>query len=335
MGVRRRGAPTEKLDGTNVRLTVRGGHLVRVEKRRNPTKLQKKQGITDGWYVDTAEGAAEDKWILAAARNTDVTAWPDGEHSCEALGPRIQGNPLELDDHRCVPFNMEVPVYQDVPRSYTGLRDFLTGLDSRFAPARWPRGSSSTTRTGAAPRSSARTSPGPPEHGRRRFGRRGGDSGPRPSGPRGPARPAGASASGPGAGGEVEEVLALREGGRQRVAEQDVQVARGEGVGVQEQVRGGVGAELAQHGLCGAAPLRPLLQTARCSSSRPSRSSTSSARAAQAASSGPTPAPPAAFAAFAYASATRYGDCAMWTSAPTGPPSCTARSDHCTNVLRR
>ncbi|MCG6498467.1 RNA ligase family protein [Kitasatospora sp. A2-31] len=128
------GAPTEKLDGTNVRLTVRGGHLVRVEKRRNPSKLQKQQGITDGWYVDTAEDAAEDRWILAAARNTDVTAWPDGEHSCEALGPRIQGNPLDLDDHRCVPFNLEVPVYQDVPRSYAGLRDFLTGLDSRFAP---------------------------------------------------------------------------------------------------------------------------------------------------------------------------------------------------------
>jgi hypothetical protein len=128
------GAPTEKLDGTNVRLTVRAGQLVRVEKRRNPSKLQKNQGIKDGWYVDTAEGAAEDKWVLAAARNTDVTSWPDGEHSCEALGPRIQGNPLRLDDHRCVPFNLEVPAYQDVPRDYVGLRDFLAELESRFAP---------------------------------------------------------------------------------------------------------------------------------------------------------------------------------------------------------
>ncbi|GAA2490649.1 hypothetical protein [Streptomyces longisporus] len=128
------GTPTEKLDGTNVRLTVRAGRLVRVEKRRNPSKLQKSQGIKDGWYVDTVEGAAEDKWVLAAARNTDVTSWPDGEHSCEALGPRIQGNPLRLDDHRCVPFNLKVPVYQGVPRDYVGLRDFLAELESRFVP---------------------------------------------------------------------------------------------------------------------------------------------------------------------------------------------------------
>src|SRR5207249_2561967 len=65
------GVGTEKLDGTNVRLTVRSGQLVRVEKRRNPSKAQKQQGIVDGWYVDTAEGSAEDKWILAAAGNTD------------------------------------------------------------------------------------------------------------------------------------------------------------------------------------------------------------------------------------------------------------------------
>ncbi|WNM34823.1 hypothetical protein RKE30_32865 [Streptomyces sp. Li-HN-5-11] len=134
------GAPTEKLDGTNVRLTVRTGRLVRVEKRRNPSKAQKQQGIVDGWYVDTDECGADDKWILAAARNTDVSGWPDGEHPCEALGPRIQGNPLALDDHLCVPFNLEVPVYQDVPRSYTGLRDFLAGLESRYAPGHLAEG---------------------------------------------------------------------------------------------------------------------------------------------------------------------------------------------------
>ncbi|WP_433273979.1 hypothetical protein ACQPZF_20485 [Actinosynnema sp. CS-041913] len=128
------GVGTEKLDGTNVRLTVRSGHLVRVEKRRNPSKAQKELGIVDGWYVDTAADAADDKWILAAARNTDVSGWADGEHSCEALGPRIQGNPLGLDDHLCVPFNVEVPVYAEVPRDYRELRDFLSTLDSRFAP---------------------------------------------------------------------------------------------------------------------------------------------------------------------------------------------------------
>jgi hypothetical protein len=134
------GAATEKLDGTNIRLTVRSGQLVRVEKRRNPSKAQKQQGIVDGWYVDADEYSAEDKWILAAAGNTDVSGWPDGEHPCEALGPRIQGNPLDLGEHRCVPFNREIPVYPDVPRTYTALRDLLTALDSQFAPGHLAEG---------------------------------------------------------------------------------------------------------------------------------------------------------------------------------------------------
>ncbi len=39
------GVATEKLDGTNVRLTTRNYLLVRTEKRRNPTKHQKNLGM--------------------------------------------------------------------------------------------------------------------------------------------------------------------------------------------------------------------------------------------------------------------------------------------------
>lgn len=131
------GVGTEKLDGTNIRLTVRSGRLVRVEKRRNPSKEQKELGIVDGWYVDALP---DDKWILAAADNTDVSAWPDGEHPCEALGPKIQGNPLGLDAHLCVPFNTDAPVLETVPRSYPELREFLAELDSRYAPGHLAEG---------------------------------------------------------------------------------------------------------------------------------------------------------------------------------------------------
>lgn len=134
------GTPTEKLDGTNIRLTVRSGRLVRVEKRRNPSKQQKAQGIVDGWYVDADEHAAEDKWVLAAAGNTDVSQWPDGEHACEALGPRVQGNPLGLDDHLCVPFNLAAPSLPEVPRGYDELRAYLAELESRFAPGHLAEG---------------------------------------------------------------------------------------------------------------------------------------------------------------------------------------------------
>ena len=134
------GKPTEKLDGMNVRLTVRGGLLVRVEKRRNPNPKQKALGIKDGWYVDADEFAPDDKWVYEAARGTDTTKWPDGEHSCEALGPNIQGNPLGLERHLCVPFNMEIPVFDQFPRTYDGVREFLMAAQSRFAPGHLTEG---------------------------------------------------------------------------------------------------------------------------------------------------------------------------------------------------
>jgi hypothetical protein len=134
------GRATEKLDGTNVRLTVRSGQLVRVEKRRNPSKLQKQQGVIDGWYVDASEFGKEDKWIMEAAKGTDVSGWPDGEHSVEALGPNIQGNLLGLDRHFCVPFNLEIPVYEHAPRSFAGLKDWIEKLDSLFSPGHLAEG---------------------------------------------------------------------------------------------------------------------------------------------------------------------------------------------------
>jgi hypothetical protein len=134
------GRATEKLDGTNIRITVRGGHVVRVEKRRNPSKVQKQQGIQDGWYVDADESGKEDKWIFEAVRSTDVAGWPDGEHSAEALGPHIQGNLLGLKTHMAVPFNLEIPAYDDAPRTFDALRGFLVELDSKFSPGHLAEG---------------------------------------------------------------------------------------------------------------------------------------------------------------------------------------------------
>lgn len=134
------GLATEKVDGTNIRLTVRQGQVVRVEKRRNPTARQKQQGIVDGWYVDADECGAEDRWIFEAARGTDVADWPDGEHSCEALGPSIQGNPLGLDRHLCLPFNLRPPLLGDVPRSFEGLRAWMTEPKSVFSPGHLAEG---------------------------------------------------------------------------------------------------------------------------------------------------------------------------------------------------
>lgn len=134
------GRATEKVDGTNVRVTVRAHQVVRVEKRRNPSKAQKQQGIIDGWYVDTDENAKEDLWILTAVKGTDVSTWPDGEHSVEAMGPNIQGNSLNLSTHLCVPFNLEIPAYDEVPRTFDGLQAFLGTIESRFSPGNLAEG---------------------------------------------------------------------------------------------------------------------------------------------------------------------------------------------------
>lgn len=128
------GQATEKLDGMNVRLTIRSGQLVRLEKRRNPNKLQKKGGIVDGWYVDAIENSKEDQWIFEASNKTVFADWPDGEHPCEALGPKIQGNSLGLHDYVCVPFDLEIPVYEDTPRTFMSIREQVMTLPSKYSP---------------------------------------------------------------------------------------------------------------------------------------------------------------------------------------------------------
>lgn len=123
---------TEKLDGMNVRATIRSGTCVRLEKRRNPDKIQKHKGIIEPWYVDTSE-SAEDKWLLDALKNTDLSNLPDGEWSGEALGTNIQGNPLNLPNNRIVFFTLnQAPVFENVPTSYEELKVWLPAQKSKY-----------------------------------------------------------------------------------------------------------------------------------------------------------------------------------------------------------
>lgn len=124
---------TEKIDGTNVRITVRDCTLVRLEKRRNPTKIEKAKGIEEPWYTDADEYAPNDKFIWEAARNTDLSAIPDGEWSGEAIGPSIQGNPLSLEKHEVVLFSCGcAPVFENVPTGYAELKEWLKNQDSIY-----------------------------------------------------------------------------------------------------------------------------------------------------------------------------------------------------------
>jgi len=124
---------TEKLDGTNVRATIRAGTCVRLEKRRNPDKIQKHKGIEEPWYVDASEFDQGDKWLFDALKNTDLSQLPDGEWSGEAIGPDIQGNPLNVEKNQIVFFTLgQTPIFEDVPTDYEGLKAWLPVQKSKF-----------------------------------------------------------------------------------------------------------------------------------------------------------------------------------------------------------
>ena len=86
---------TEKLDGTNIRVTMRNDNVVRVEKRRNPNRKQKDFGIIDPWYTDANEQNPEDAHIFAAVHGTNFIGIPDGEWSGEAIGTKHSGKPFK------------------------------------------------------------------------------------------------------------------------------------------------------------------------------------------------------------------------------------------------
>lgn len=124
---------TEKLDGMNVRVTIRSGISVRLEKRRNPDKVQKQKGISEPWYKDADEYDQGDKWLFDALKNTALAELPDGEWSGEALGPNIQGNPLNLETNRIVFFSLnQAPVFENVPTTWNALKEWLPAQKSKY-----------------------------------------------------------------------------------------------------------------------------------------------------------------------------------------------------------
>jgi len=123
---------TEKLDGTNVRLTIRNRTVVRAEKRRNPSKIEKQKGVINPWYVDATDGDPQDKWIYDGIKNTDLAAIDDGEYSGELVGPNIQGNPLNLETNRIVLFKFGIMVFDSVPKQYDELKEWLKNAKSLY-----------------------------------------------------------------------------------------------------------------------------------------------------------------------------------------------------------
>jgi hypothetical protein len=112
------GVPTQKLDGTNVK--IEGGKLY---KRQKP-----KSGDYDiASYVECDPANPSDKYMFEAFNAMEEKI--DGIY--EAIGPKIQGNPEKVERHMLVmvvPTNASL-IMNDAPRTYEGLRDWLKDKD--------------------------------------------------------------------------------------------------------------------------------------------------------------------------------------------------------------
>jgi hypothetical protein len=122
------GVATRKWDGTAV--LVRGGKLfARYDVKRGrvaPVGFEPAQdpdpntGHHPGWVP--AE-RPEDKWIQAAAAGTLRSTGQLDDGTYEACGPKINGNPEKLDEHRLIRHGRFV--LANVPRDKTGLLEFF------------------------------------------------------------------------------------------------------------------------------------------------------------------------------------------------------------------
>jgi len=86
----------EKLNGTNVKLLTENGRLTSLYNRKNPIDplqiLKGKTFIIEGVFRAIQKGYIE----------------KDGEQAGEVLGPKLQGNPYQLNNHIWYPFSKAI-----------------------------------------------------------------------------------------------------------------------------------------------------------------------------------------------------------------------------------
>lgn len=87
---------TEKLDGTNIKLETKDGRLIALQNRKNiidPLQIIKgKTFIPEGIFQSIGKGYVE----------------KDGIQTGELIGPKVQGNPYELNIHQWYPFSKAI-----------------------------------------------------------------------------------------------------------------------------------------------------------------------------------------------------------------------------------
>ena len=122
------GVATRKYDGTCCR--VKDGALCKRREIKKGQPLPEGFELADydevtsktvGWMPVLDEKS--DRWHIEAFGDGN---WPDGTY--ELCGPNVQGNPEGFDTHILVPHS-EATQYNDVPRTFDGIRDFLETMN--------------------------------------------------------------------------------------------------------------------------------------------------------------------------------------------------------------
>ncbi len=86
----------EKLDGTNVKIKIENQRLVAVQNRKNVIDLYQ----IIGGHSQIVEG------IFMAIQKGYISK--DGEYAGEVIGPKLQGNPYQLETHLWYPFDKAI-----------------------------------------------------------------------------------------------------------------------------------------------------------------------------------------------------------------------------------
>jgi len=139
------GTATEKINGTNIKVKIKDSLIVYIWKRKNPNKQEKAEG-KEPYYVDAHREDSQDKHIFKAVngwssmlKQEGAYELSNGEYECEAYGGKIQGNPLECEPNLYF-FKIKPKIYENVPRDYEKLKNYLSCLASHFNPTRLAEG---------------------------------------------------------------------------------------------------------------------------------------------------------------------------------------------------
>lgn len=124
------GTATRKLDGTSC--LVRNGQIYKRRELRKGDKepplferadYDEETGKTIGWVP--CDIGPDDKWHMEAFKTAGEFPL-DGTY--ELIGPKVQGNPERASTHSLM-LHSQCESYPDAPRTFDGLREWLTGRD--------------------------------------------------------------------------------------------------------------------------------------------------------------------------------------------------------------